>query len=194
MRKLIQIKIVHTSLDMGSMKDSLRKEGITKIGKKRWEENMEKIERFWDEVEVEIDSLNLDYKKVRIYQDGLPCGEELGLKIVDETAKKGSKNYQIVKKLIEKGATIGKTESAKLLQEEYRYIKEFLNAASEDEKINAIQQYNKVKDELIKKRDTFIAEKIDKTLGDDEIGLLFIGAAHNVVPKLPSDIKVVSLN
>ena len=172
MRKLIQIKIVHTSLDMGSMKDSLRKEGITKIGKKRWEENMEKIERFWDEVEVEIDSLNLDYKKVRIYQDGLPCGEELGLKIVDETAKKGSKNYQIVKKLIEKGATIGKTESAKLLQEEYRYIKEFLNAASEDEKINAIQQYNKVKDELIKKRDTFIAEKIDKTLGDDEIGLL----------------------
>jgi len=194
MRKLIQIRIVHSSADMGSMKDDLRKEGIAKIGKEKWEENMKKIEKFWNEVEVEIDALDLDYKKVRIYQDGLPCGGELGLKIVDKTASKGSKNYQIVKKLIEKGATIEKTESAKLLQEEYEYIGAFLEAASDNEKINAIQRYNEVKDELMEKRDIFIAERIDETLGNEEVGLLFIGAAHKIAPKLPRDIKVVSLD
>ncbi len=194
MRRLILIKIIHTSADMGSMNEGLVKEGIAKIGREKWLENQRKIEKFWDDLEKEIDDLNLDYSKTRIYQDGLPCGGELGLRIVRETADKGSKNYQIVRKLIERRAAIEATESPELLRKEYEHIKALITAKTPEEKTNAAHRYDQVKDELMQERDAYIAKAIDATLKDNETGLLFIGAAHKVVPRLPEDIEVKSLD
>ncbi len=194
MRRLFVVRIVHTSADMGSMSEGLIKEGIAKLGREKWIENQRKIENFWNDVEKEIDSLNLDYSKTRIYQDGLPCGGELGLKIVRETADKGSRNYLIVRNLIEKGETIEATESPELLRKEYEHIKAIVTAESEKEKAEAIQKYEQIKDELMRERDDYIANAIDITLKDGETGVLFIGAAHNVVSKLPKDIEVLSLD
>ncbi|TRZ68912.1 MAG: hypothetical protein D4Q77_00635 [Methanothrix sp.] len=194
MKKLIQIRIVHTPSDMGSMKEGLEKESMEKVGRQRWDENQRKIAKFWDEVESELDGLNLDYNKVRIYQDGLPCGGELGERIVRETADKGSRNYQIIGKLMGWGAIIEATESPELLLKEFEYIKAMVNAATEKEKIDAALRYDRMKDKLIESRDTFIAKAIGATLKDGEIGLLFIGAAHNVLPKLPDDIEAMSLD
>lgn len=194
MRKLILIRIVHSSADMGSVKEGLIEEGIAKLGKQRWEENQRRIEKFWDDVEKEIDALPLNYSKVRIYQDGLPCGGELGLKIVNETAARGSRNYKIVKKLIEKGATIEATESPELLRKEYELIKAFATAVSEEEKAIARRRYDEVKDELKEERDRYIAGRINDTLKDSETGILFIGAFHDVASKLADDIEVKTLD
>lgn len=194
MRKLILIRIVHTAADMGSMGEGLTKESVAKVGREKWLENQRKIEKFWDELEKEIDALNLDYSRTRIYQDGLPRGGEFGLRIVRETADKGSRNYQIVRKLIEKGATIEATESPELLLKEYGYIKAIVSATTPDEKENTVRRYEQIKDELIHERDAYIAKAIDATLKDDETGLLFIGSAHNVIPKLAKDIEVKSLD
>ncbi len=54
----------------------------------RWQENQKKIEKFWQELEAEVDGLGLDMEKLRIYQDGLPCAGALGERIVRETAAK----------------------------------------------------------------------------------------------------------
>lgn len=194
MRKLIQIRIVHAPSDMGSAKEGLEKESVAKVGRERWEENLRKIDRFWDEVEKEIEDLWLDYHRVRIFQDGMPAGGELGERIVRETAEKGSRNYQIVLKLMERGATIEATESAKFLLKEYEFIKAMVSAPTEEERLDAIRRYDQVKDDLIVERDAFIARAIDDTLKDGEIGILFIGAAHNVPPKLPKDIQVRRLD
>ena len=43
MRKLILIKIVHTSADMGSMGEGLIKEGMAKIGKEKWLKTKEEL-------------------------------------------------------------------------------------------------------------------------------------------------------
>ncbi len=194
MRKLILIRIVHTSSDMGSMGEGLVKEGMAKMGREKWLENQRKIEKFWDDLEKEIDGLGLDYSKTRIYQDGLPCGGELGLRIVRETADKGSKNYQIVRKLIERGAAIEATESPELLRKEYEHIKDLITAKTPEEKADAARRYNQIKDELMQERDAYIAKAIDISLKDNETGVLFIGAAHNVISKLPEDIEVKSLD
>lgn len=194
MRKLILIKIIHTSADMGSMGEGLVKEGMAKIGREKWLENQRKIEKFWDDLEKEIDGLGLDYSKTRIYQDGLPCGGELGFRIVRETADKGSKNYQIVRKLIERGATVEATESPELLRKEYEHIKALITAMTPEEKTNAARRYDQIKDELLQERDAYIAKAIDATLKDNETGLLFIGAVHNVIPRLAKDIEVKSLD
>ena len=194
MRKLILIKIVHTSADMGSMGEGLVKDGMAKIGREKWLENQGKIEKFWDDLEKEIDGLGLDYSKTRIYQDGLPCGGELGLKIVRETADKGSKNYQIVRKLIERGAVIEATESPELLMKEYEHIKALMTARTPEEKSDAARRYDEIKDELMQERDAYIAKAIDISLKDGETGVLFIGAFHNVIPELAKDIEVKSLD
>ncbi|VVB86747.1 Uncharacterised protein [uncultured archaeon] len=194
MRKLILVRIVHTSSDMGSMGEGLEHEGMAKIGREKWLENQRKIEKFWDDLEKEIDGLGLDYSKTRIYQDGLPCGGELGLRIVRETADKGSKNYRIVRKLIERGATIEATESPELLRKEYEHIKALLAAGTPDEKAVAARRYDEIKDDLMRERDACIAKAIDISLKDNETGMLFIGAFHNVIPGLAKDIEVKSLD
>jgi hypothetical protein len=194
MRKLILIKIVHTSTDMGSMGEGLVKDGMAKIGREKWLENQGKIEKFWDDLEKEIDGLGLDYSKTRIYQDGLPCGGELGLRIVRETANKGSKNYRIVRTLIERGAKIEATESPELLRKEYEHIKALITAKTPEEKADAARRYDKIKDELMHERDAYIAKAIDISLKDDGTGVLFIGAVHNVIPRLAKDIEVKSLD
>jgi hypothetical protein len=194
MRKLILIRIVHTSADMGSMGEGLVKDGMAKMGREKWLENQRKIEKFWDDLETEIDGLGLDYSKTKIYQDGLPCGGELGLKIVRETADKGSKNYRIVRKLIERGAVIEATESPELLRKEYEHIKALITAKTPEEKADAARRYDRIKDELMQERDAYIAKAIDISLKDDGTGVLFIGAFHNVIPELAKDIEVKSLD
>jgi hypothetical protein len=103
MRKLVVIRIVHSPSDMGSASAGLKRSGISALGRKRLEENQKRIERFWQELETEVDGLALDPARLRIYQDGLPCAGPLGERIVRETAARGSKNYQIVQKLMDKG-------------------------------------------------------------------------------------------
>ena len=194
MRKLFVIRIVHTPLDMGSMKDGLERDGVSRIGRQRWEENQRKIEKFWNEVDDEIGRLGLDTKKLRIFQDGLPVAGELGERIVRETAEKGSKNYRIIQKLMDKGAKIEATEDPKLLRQEYGYIKALLEAKTQRERADAATGYDQVKDRLMEDRDAFIAGSISSTLKDGETGLLFIGASHNVIPKISKDIAVESLD
>lgn len=194
MRKLFLIKIIHTTADMGSVGQELIKEGMAKLGNEKWIENQRLIENFWNELETEIDVLGLDYSMIRIYQDGLPCDGEMGLRIVRETAEKGSRNYQIIRNLVERGAAIEATESPDLLRKEYEHIKAFISAETPDEKTVATRRYEQVKDELIQERDAYIANAIDATLGTNETGLLFIGVAHNVMPLLAKDIEVTNLD
>jgi hypothetical protein len=194
LRKLLVIRIVHTPLDMGSMKDGLEKEGVSKIGRQRWEDNQRRIEKFWEEVDQEVDRLGLEHDKVRIYQDGLPCAGELGERIVRETAEKGSKNYQIIRRLMDRGARIEATESPELLKQEYSHIKAILEAKTDQERTEAAIRYDIVKDGLMEDRDSFIAQNISSTLKESETGLLFIGASHNVIPKIAKDIEVKKLD
>lgn len=194
MRKLIIIRIVHTPFDMGSARDGLEREGIARIGKQRWEENLRRIEKFWVEVDKEVESLAAEPEKLHIYQDGLPCAGELGERIVRETAAKGSRNYQIIQRLMDRGARIEATESPDLLKQEYSYIKALLEAKTDEEKKAAESRYIQVKDRLLEDRDVFIARSIDSTLKDGETGILFIGASHNVLPKLSKDIDVKLLD
>lgn len=194
LRKLLVIRIVHTPFDMGSMKDGLEKEGVAKMGRQRWEDNQRRIEKFWEEVDLEVDRLGPELDKFRIYQDGLPCAGELGERIVRDTAEKGSKNYQILRKLMDRGARIEATESPELLKEEYGHIKAILEAKTDRGKTEAGAGYDQVKDRLMEDRDAFIAQTIGTTLKDGETGLLFIGASHNVIPKIAKDIEVKILD
>ena len=137
-----------------------------------------------------LNKLTLSYAQTRVYQDGLPvCGKESD--IVTELAKKGSPNHQILVRLMEKGATVMGTESAELLIEEYHLIKRILETGDVKDAIAIEIRQKAASDLLLKKRDEFIATRIDHTLQAGETGVLFLGMLHNPAVLLPAGIKVL---
>ncbi len=114
MRKLILIPIIHTSADLGSLSGSVKAYYLRRFGASVWDQREESVSKLWDDIREKISVLDLDYKIVRIYQDGLPeCGFEQ--EIVRELAKAGSSNHQLILSLIDKGATLMGTEDPQLL-------------------------------------------------------------------------------
>jgi hypothetical protein len=193
MRKLVYVRIVHTSVDMGSLSEKLQKEMISRIGKDKWEETQRMIRKFWDELEKELFDLDLDFEHTKIYQDGLPIGGEVGVKIVHNTADLGSQNYRLIERLLENKAKIVATESPELLIEERNLQMDIYNSSTPEEREKAKKRYETREKILLQARDEYIASRINSTLIDGETGILFIGAEHNVIPWIDRDIKVIDL-
>lgn len=184
MRELLYVPIIHSESDLGSLGAAIDKRSASLYGEKRWAEHKETVAMFWRSVADYL--LSLDAASLKIYQDGLAANGELGGRIVEEAAKRGSMNHQVIWQLLSKGAEARKTEDASLLMEELRLAREESGAAS----IPNPGDLSFSKACLMEKRDRFIARTIDETLKQGETAVLFIGAYHNVHLYLPRDITV----
>jgi len=191
MRKLIYVPIIHISADFGEIASEVNKRGSLSFGKEEWKRHREAILGFWDSIAHYFDSL--EAKDIKIYQDGLVADGDVGKKIVSDGVKKGSKNYEIVSKLISRGAHLEKTENFLLVKQEYDFILKLAKARKFIKKVIAALNYKFHKKKLLKERDEFIAKTIDSTLGQGETGILFLGAQHEILSKLPEDIEILRL-
>jgi len=180
-RKLLILPILHAKEDMGSLGNQLAlADGYTVM-----------VSEFWQEVKKRVKQYVDGFIKVKIYQDGLPDTQKgLVEKILNEVQ---SPNYELLRLLKEKGAKVFGTEDQELLKKEYQFITQILKEQDEIKKNKLKQAYESQANELLTKRDTYIANRIDKSLTSGELGILFIGAAHAIEEKLPVDIQVETL-
>ncbi len=176
------------SADLGTLAAAMDKRGIVELGKDLWLRHKETIARFWNSVADFFDSLEVEGFK--IYQDGLIADGEMGMRIVEEGVKEGSKNYEIISGLLKRGANLVRTEDLSLVKKEYDSLSRIVHPKSPGGKIIASLRYKLIQDKLLKERDAFIAKRITQTLANGETGILFIGAYHDVIPNLPEDIEV----
>ncbi|MBI2985735.1 MAG: hypothetical protein HYY45_03100 [Deltaproteobacteria bacterium] len=194
MRRLIYVPIVHSEADFGSLTHSLRKRYIDRFGLSNWRERIKSIDALWQEIRRRVLALEIDFHKLKVYQDGLPiCGREL--EIVRELARQGSKNHRLLVELVERGALIMGTEDAQLLVEEYLRLRDGLEGdGGTRDRVSppAGARAGSVEDTL-SCRDLYIAKRIRETLGEGELGLLFIGLLHRVDEKLNQDMEVTYL-
>lgn len=191
MRKLYYVPIIHTSADLGVIGGEAARRGVERLGEGVWTKHVETVSGFWHTLEDYFSAF--DAAGVRIYQDGMMTDGELGERIVKEGAEKGSKNFMIILGLLKKGAVLMKTEDLGLLRKEYTLLLEISKAARPVRKLLSYLKYRLIKDRLLKKRDRYIAGMINDTLKDREIGVLFVGAYHDVRPSLAGDIQVIEL-
>lgn len=191
MRTLIYVPVIHTSADLGSLAGDVTKRGIADLGEDVWEKHKAAVEKFWDIISDYFDSIDVSWTKV--YQDGMVADGEVGQRIVEEGAKSGSRNYELVARLLKRGAVLVKTEDFKLVKEERDRLLALTQAKSITHKIIAFIKYKLVKDRLLKKRDKFIAKKIEETLHQDETGIIFIGAYHNIKRRLSKGIQIIEI-
>jgi hypothetical protein len=191
MRSLYIIPIIHMSADMGSIASTLDDKATTKLTPELWRRHKEIVSAFWDSVGRFLDVL--DVNGFKVYQDGLVADGAEAMRIVREGAIQGSKNYEIIGRLLEKGAVLLKTESLSLVKQEYNHITKITRSKSSREREVAALRYKLAQGRLLKQRDEYIAGRINETLAKSETGILFIGAYHDVAGKLASDIKVVQI-
>jgi hypothetical protein len=188
MRTLIYVPIIHSSADLGSIAEHVAKKGIADLGQELWEKHRRTVEGFWNVISDYFDSM--DVNGVKIYQDGMVADGEVGHKIAEDTAKAGSKNYQLILRLLQKGAVLMKTEDFKLVRKEYDKLHAITEAKSIARKILAFLRYKLTKTTLLNRRDAFITERIDQTLKSGEEAILFIGAFHDVKKRLSKSIQL----
>jgi len=189
-RTLIYVPIIHTLSDMGALGESVRRRTLMKIGKQSMTRKLDLINNVWTEIEKVIDGLVLPYGNVRLYQDGLPvCGKEV--QIVTELAKAGSRNHQLLVQLMERGAKLMGTESPELLIVEYERAKQMTATENILKKDRGIALQKGAADQLLKKRDRYIAGRINTTLDKGETGILFLGMLHSPQSLLDRDIRVI---
>jgi len=187
-KRLYLVPIIHTSADMGSLASALGEMGIAVLGRELWRKHKEIVSRFWDSVADFFASK--DVKGFKIYQDGLVANGPDGLRIVREGISQGSKNFEIIGRLLERGAVLVKTEDLALVKQEHTYIARIARSKSLKEKEAAVLRYKLVQSKLLKQRDYFIAKRIEETLSEGETGIFFIGAYHDILIRLPDDIQV----
>ena len=143
-----------------------------------------------DRIERTILDLDLDYKAVRLYQDGLPvCGREI--QIVEELSLKGSRNHKLLINLMNRGATLMGTESAELLTREYSRVRKDVAHHKAFVGCGGVEDIHIDPEALLTARDRYIADRINQTLLPDETGILFIGRLHRVETGLHRDIDVL---
>ena len=173
---------------MGSLAPALGEGATAVLGQELWQKHKEIVSGFWDSVARFFDSL--DGNGFKVYQDGMVADGTEGLRIVREGIALQSENYEIIGKLLERGAILVKTEDLALVRQEHAYITKIVGSKSLKGKEIAALRYKLAQSKLLRQRDDFIARRIKETLSEEEPGILFIGAYHDVIPKLPQDIEI----
>jgi len=177
---------------MGSFAAPMEHLYVQKLGDKLWKHHTKAINEMWVGLKKRLFSMHLDYRKIYIYQDGLPvCGKEL--EIINDLAEKGSVNHRILRELIRRGALLMGTEDPQLLLEEYHYLQEIFRATGSDARQTIVKEYTKRTPLLLKKRDVFISKRIGETLLHGMTAILFMGLTHRIDELLPADIQVTYL-
>lgn len=190
-RKLLYVPIIHVEADLGSLAEAIARTSRHIYGPDRWDRHQETVRAFWDSIAAHFD--RLDAAGLKVYQDGLPAEGELAERIIAEGARGGSRNFQIVQRLMERGAEVRRTEDPALLRREYECLRGLVRAGSALARLRAYLRYKARKGGLLAARDRFIAARIDETLKPGETGVLFLGAHHDVLSRLPPDIEVDEL-
>jgi hypothetical protein len=171
LKQLIHIPIVHSQTDLGPIQARVRQAYIERGGEEAWSVSRKALAKFWTAIEKAMDSLHLDHRKLRLYQDGLPvCGQEE--KIVCDLAEQGGANYRILLKLAERGARIDGTEDPDLLRKKYELIMTGSPRGTGSNSARADgEERAAIFCDLLDRRDRLIAQRIDKTLQADETGI-----------------------
>ena len=144
---------------------------------------LEKINRYWDQVEEQVTNLETKLGKVsKVYHELVPMGGEEGVKGIEELNKGG---YRIAKRRLDKGAELQPIEEGELLAEFMDWNRCMAVGLRSQKAITVVYESYM---EVHKKRNTHIAKQIDETLKDGEAGILLMREGHQI--QFPANIQV----
>jgi len=139
--------------------------------------------KYWEQVTKQLAELESKLGNVnKMYHELIPASGEEGCNAVKEL---NEKSHNLIQTTVIKGAHLEAVEDIEIMTEFMDWGRCLLVGLQNSNVMNRI--YDSYV-ESGKKRNEFIAGKIDETLDSDEIGILFMRENHQV--QFPSDIQV----
>ncbi len=144
---------------------------------------LEKFSRYWDQVEKQVEELTSKLGPVkRIYHEMVSESGDEGGKVVKELNKY---SHKIVQNCLKKKARMEAVEDGDILTEFMDWSRCLIIGLQNPKVVSKVyESYT----ESSKKRNEYIAKKIDETLKENEIGILLMRENHQV--QFPTDIQV----
>ena len=149
-------------------------------------EYVERFELYWQQVSEQITSQEARIGKVRrVYHESISLGGEEGLRLIEQLSPP---TYRIAVEKCEGDAALEATEQAELSDEcldwERCLMLGFISR-------RAAEKVSEMYREAAKRRWEHISRRIDETLQDNEVAILFIRDGHSV--QFPPDMEVFSV-
>jgi len=142
-----------------------------------------KIETYWRDVKNRIGDLQAKLGEInKIYHELIDVGGKKGFEAIKSLNKK---SYQITRTLSQKGAVLEAAEDGDLVRESMDWARCLAIYPQSERALRKISQFYV---EVMQKRDAYITKRIDDTLKDNEIGILFVRENNNL--QFPSDIEI----
>jgi hypothetical protein len=149
-------------------------------------EYVEKLDLYWQQVREHIASLESKIGKVnRVYHESITVAGEDGLQVLE---KLNPSSWQVVRDKCQSGAQLEVTEDRGLADESLDWERHLLIGFASQKVARMVSDFFA---EASRKRYEYIAERINETLKDDEVAMLFIWEGHMV--QFPADIEVFSV-
>ena len=156
---------------------------VDKKEKSMPEDYLMKIETYWREVKNRIGDLQAKLGEInRVYHELIDVAGKKGFEAIKGLNKK---SYQITRILSQKGAVLEAVEDGDLVRESMDWAR-CLSIYPQSER--ALRKISQFYVEVMQKRDAYITKRIDDTLKDNEIGILFIRENNNL--KFPSRMEI----
>jgi len=156
------------------------------IGKDSPPDYVERFELYWQQVSEQIANQELRIGEVRrIYHESIGLGGEEGLNIMEQLSPP---SHRIAREKCQDGALVEATELVELADECFDWERCLLLGFLSRSAAEKVAEFYR---EASKKRYEHISQRIDETLGDNEVGIFFIREGHPV--QFPQDIEVFSV-
>jgi len=149
-------------------------------------EYTEKFNLYWQQVREQIANLESRIGKVnRVYHESITVADEDGFKVLE---KLNPSSCQIASDKCQSGARLEAAEDTGLAEESMDWERFLLMGFVSQKVANMVSDFFA---EASRKRCEHIAERINETLDDNEVAMLFIREGHGV--QFPPDIEVFSV-
>jgi hypothetical protein len=147
------------------------------------EDFLVKFHKYWQQVEKQVAELSAKLGDVnRIYHELIASSGEDATKTIGELSEK---SHKIVQTCLDKKARLEAVEDSDILTEFMDWSRCLIIGLQNPRVASKIYDFYI---EAGKKRNDYIARKIDETLGENEIGLILMRENHQV--QFPPDIQV----
>jgi hypothetical protein len=152
-------------------------------GKELPAEFAEKYNRYWEQVEAQITNLESKLGPVSyIFHELVTESGEAGLKSIEQINESSA---TIIRRRVEKGATLEATEDAEILAELMDWSRCLSIGLQSQTVISKIYDfYSQAND----KRNEQLARKLNESLKENKTGVLIMGEGHHI--QFPSDVRV----
>ena len=142
------------------------------------------VGKYWEQVQTQVTSLELRLGWVKhVYHETLPEGGDEGLKILEASGEQGS--YALAQTRCQAGAVLEAAEDAETLMETMDLQRCLMLPFASPRVAAQLQQWMA---DAVRRRNEHFTQRIDETLGEDEVGLLLAGERHHL--QFPRDIEV----